>query len=72
MCGSTSVACWPGASVYGSELIFVRFAPIGFIVRLEEDDPEQATSTLASAARIPVKKVCVGDEKLCRVIQDFQ
>src|SRR3974390_2673997 len=30
MCGSTSVACCPGPTEYGSELTCVRFAPTGF------------------------------------------
>src|SRR6266567_5624299 len=44
MWGSTSVACCPGPTVYGSELICVRFAPTGFPgCSTVEEDPEQPT-----------------------------
>src|SRR6266851_2806690 len=48
MCGSTSVACCPGPTLKGSELIKVRFAPTGFpggggggdVVSSVEEEPE--------------------------------
>jgi hypothetical protein len=51
-CGSTSVACCPGKTVYGSELTGVRFAPTGFWGGVTEEDgeeePEQPTSTIVN------------------------
>src|SRR5579864_9487171 len=63
MCGSTSVACCPGAIVYGSELICVRFAPTGFPggVGLEgvegDDEPEHPISASVHKARKKAKPV---------------
>src|SRR5579863_1493440 len=54
MCGSTSVACCPGATVNGSELISVRFGPTGFpgfagcVVEEEEEEPEQQASIISA------------------------
>src|SRR5579872_5467698 len=54
-CGSTSVACCPGAIVKGSELICARFAPTGFpgggggggevVSWAGEDEPEHPDNT---------------------------
>ena len=58
MCGSTSVACCPGATVNGSELIWVRFGPTGLTGRVgvvnDEDgggEPEHPASTSSNGAR---------------------
>src|SRR5579863_10144269 len=44
MCGSTSVACCPGPTVNGSELICVKFAPTGLpsCVGVGEEDENDA------------------------------
>src|SRR5215472_2961277 len=43
MCGSTSVACCPGATVYGSELICARFGAFEDDVKRDDGPEEQAT-----------------------------
>src|SRR5215472_6453292 len=54
MCGSTSVACCPGATVYGSELICVRFGGGGGAfeddVNCDDGAEEQATKANIKAA----------------------
>src|SRR5215472_9214196 len=50
MCGSTSVACCPGATVYGSELICVSFGAFEDGVKWVDGPEEQATKAKIKAA----------------------